>query len=228
MNFDRLAPHYDWLETLTAGGRLQQARTVWLDELAGRRRILSAGEGHGRFVEACATRFPEVEIMGVESSKRMLARALTRTRGIRAHCRWHGGDLLAWEPDGRYDAVVTCFFLDCFPPEMLEAVVTKLAACATADATWLVVDFAVPSRGLAGWRARSVHALMYAFFRCAVALPARRLTPPDPFLRAHGFVLAGRREFEWGLVRADLWRRAGAAGSAAPATRSRCSRPRGG
>jgi hypothetical protein len=48
---------------------------------------------------------------------------------------------------------------------------------------------------------------MYAFFRVVTALPARRQTPPDDLLRAHGFRLAGRREFEWGLLRADLWRR---------------------
>jgi len=212
MNFDRLAPHYDWLEAFTAGGRLQQARLAWLEELAGRRRILSAGEGHGRFAAACAARFPAAEITGVESSPRMLACAQARTRGRPGHLRWHGGDLLAWEPQGTYDAVVTCFFLDCFPPETLAAVVAKLAACATQDALWLVVDFAVPPRCPARWRAQAVHALMYGFFRRLVALPARRLTAPDGLLQAQGFRLVRRREFEWGLLRAELWRRAGVGG----------------
>ncbi|MDB6114231.1 MAG: Methyltransferase type 12 [Lacunisphaera sp.] len=207
MNFDLLAPHYDWMETLTAGGRLQQARTTWLDELDGQRRILSAGEGHGRFAEACATRFPNAAITCVESSKTMLARAQRRTRAIRGQFRWHCGDLLRWQPEEKFDAVVTCFFLDCFPPGILTEVVAKLAACAAEDALWIVVDFNIPPRGLRRWRARAVHALMYAFFRRVAALPARRLTPPDELLRAHSFVLVGRREFEWGLIRADLWRR---------------------
>ncbi len=206
MNFDRLAPHYDWLEALTAGGRLQRARTAWLGELAGCRRILSAGEGHGRFAAACAARFPAAEITCVEASPRMLDRARKKTSPT-TNIRWLCGDLLAWAPDGKYDAVVTCFFLDCFPPEKLAAVVAKLAACATADAVWLVVDFSLPPQGLARWRAQAVHSLMYAFFRRAVALPARRLTPPDPLLQAHGFRLAARREAEWGLLHADLWRR---------------------
>ena len=207
MNFDLLAPHYDWLEGLTAGGRLQQARTVWLDELDGRRRILSAGEGHGRFVEACATQFPDAEIACIEASSRMLEQAKRRLWDAGANVHWHCDDVCDWKPEGKYDAVVTCFFLDCFPPETLAEVVAKLAACATEDALWLVVDFAIPPQGLARWRARAVHALMYAFFRRVVALPARRLTPPDDLLRAHGFALAGRREIDWGLIRADLWRR---------------------
>jgi len=131
MNFDRLAPHYDWLEALTAGGLLQRVRTACLGELAGRRRILSAGEGHGRFAAACAAR----------------------------------------------------------------------------DAVWLVADFAVPAQGPARWRARAVHALMYAFFRGAVGLPARRLTPPDALLRWHGFERVREQTFNWGLLRAEVWRR---------------------
>lgn len=208
MNFDRLAPHYDWLEALTAGRRLERARTAWLDALPPRGRILSVGEGHGRFAAACAARWPQAELTCVEPSPRMLARARRRVGpASAARIRWHLAELAAWAPHGSYDAVVTCFFLDCFPPEELAAAITRLAACAAPGAVWLVVDFAVPARGWRRWRARAVHALMYAFFRVATGLPARRWTKPDPLLRAQGFALAGRREFEHGLLRADLWRR---------------------
>ena len=207
MNFNRLARHYDWLEALTAGGRLQRARTHWLDALAGRRRILSVGEGHGRFAAACLARFPEAELTCVEASPAMLAVAQARTRGMTGRVRWEGRDALAWQPDQAYDAIVTCFFLDCFTPDALAAVVGHLGACATENAVWLVSDFNVPSRGLARWRARAVHALMYAFFRIVTKLPARRLTPPDAELERQGFVLTGRHETEWGLLRADVWER---------------------
>ena len=207
MNFDRLAPHYDWMEALTAGDRLQRARTVWLEELAGCRRILTVGEGHGRFVAACAARFPEAEITVVEASPRMLARAQARTRGRPGRIAWHCADVTDWPPAGPYDAIVTCFFLDCFPPETLAQIVAKLAAGAAPDAAWLMVDFALPARGVARWRAQAVHALMYGFFRRVVALPARRLTPPAALLQAEGFQCRQARDFNWGLVRAELWRR---------------------
>jgi len=210
MNFDRLAPHYDWMEAVSGGGLLQRARTAWLDELRGCRRILSVGEGHGRFAAACAAQFPAAELTCVEASPGMLARA--RARNPAAPIRWHCADVRDWQPAGSYDALVTCFFLDCFPPDQLARVVAKLAACAAPDASWLVVDFAVPDRGFARWRARAVHALMYAFFRFAVRLPAQRLTAPDDLLRAHGFQLAGRCGLSRGLLRADLWRRTGLAG----------------
>jgi hypothetical protein len=140
----------------------------------------------------------------------MLARARRRMARLApdANVHWLHGAVPAWSPAANtYDGIATCFFLDCFPRESLRDVIAALAAGATGRATWLVVDFAVPEGGPARWRAQALHAMMYAFFRVATGLPARRLTPPDAFLRAHGFQLAGRREFSWGLLRADLWRR---------------------
>ncbi len=210
MNFDRLAPHYDWLEALTAGDRLQLARTAWLGELQDCRRILSAGEGHGRFAAACRARAPNAELTCVESSPAMRQRAQRRRGCSPGEIHWHEADVLDWTPrEEKFDAIATCFFLDCFPPATLAAVVAKLAGCAAPDARWLIADFSVPPSGPAHWRARAVHRLMYGFFGLAVGLPARHLTPPDELLRAHGFVLEHRRESEWGLLRADLGRRAG-------------------
>ena len=71
MNFDCLAPHYDWMEAVMAGGLLQRARMNWLESLVDCRRILSVGEGHGKFAAAFGRRFPEAELTCVEASQRI-------------------------------------------------------------------------------------------------------------------------------------------------------------
>jgi len=38
-------------------------------------------------------------------------------------------------------------------------------------------------------------------------LPAKQLTPPDPFLERAGFTLHRRNESEWGLLHSDWWKR---------------------
>lgn len=207
MNFDRLAPHYDWLEAITAGARLQRARTRWLDALAGCQNVLSVGEGHGRFAAAFLEQFPEARLTCVETSPGMMAVARRRTQKWKDRVQWECAEALVWQPRQRYDAVVTCFFLDCFPPEPLAAVIGHLASAMAVNATWLVTDFTLPKSGLARLRAKGAHALMYAFFRIVVGLPARRLAPPDGLLSEHGFKLRGRHDSEWGLLRADVWRR---------------------
>ena len=154
-------------------------------------------------------RFPQSQLTCVEGSGRMLARARQRTAGSLTPITWIHSDFFHWMPvpDEKYDALVTCFFLDCFSPPMLAEAVEKLACCAAPDAVWIVVDFAVPPRGPARWRAKVVHALMYTFFRLFTSLPARKQTEPDNLLRMQGFQLEARKEFEWGLIRADVWRR---------------------
>jgi ubiquinone/menaquinone biosynthesis C-methylase UbiE len=209
--FDLLAPHYTWMEKFLAGPRLQRCRTAWIDELAGTRRLLVAGVGHGPALAAVLRRHPGLHVTCVDSSVRMLAVARLRARraGLDlARIEFVHARLPEWNPPtAQFDAIATHFFLDCFPPHELAAVIATLARAATPGARWVVSDFAVPSRGPARWRARAVHALMYLFFRVTTRLPARRLTPPDALLAAHGFRLRRRITHEWGLLHADLWNR---------------------
>lgn len=212
MSFDRLAPHYTWLEKALAGPRLQRCRIRWLDELAGCRRLLIAGVGHGHCLAAYARRFPALAITSVDASAAMLAAARERARGAVpnfSRLEFIHATLPAWSPPvARYDAIATHFFLDCFPPEELAQVVGSLSRAARPQASWLLSDFTVPGkRGWAQRRARAIHAAMYAFFRPVTGIAARRVTPPDDLLRTRGFSLARRQHSEWGLLHADLWTR---------------------
>lgn len=205
--FDRIARFYDPLETVLAGGILERARRAHLGALEGRRSILSAGEGHGRFAALCSAAHPTARITCVDASGSMLERARHRV-GDRANVAWVHAVLPDWRPAAAaHDAIVTCFFLDCFGPESLPAVVDSLAQGATRDAVWIDVDFSVPPRGFARWRARACLALMYAVFRRTCGIAARRIAPAGPELARHGFAPAATKHFNLGLVSSTLWRR---------------------
>lgn len=212
MSFDLVAPHYGWMERVLAGRLLQRARTAWIDRLADRENLLIAGVGHGRFLHELLPRHRRLRVTCVDASAGMLREAESRARRAQldlARVQFVHARLPEWRAEaGAFDALATHFFLDCFAPPELAAVVATLAATAAPDAVWLLTDFAVPPRGWKRQRARAVHALMYAFFRIATRLPARRLTPPDTLLTAQGFALGGRRTFSRGLLQADWWRRA--------------------
>lgn len=210
-SFDLLAPVYPALERLLAGRRLQRCRTAWIDELADARRLLIAGVGHGPALAPVLRRHPQLRVTCVDASARMLAVARRRARDAGAdpgRVEFIHAALPGWQPPpGAYDAIATHFFLDCFTPAQLEAVVATLGRAAAPGVRWIVSDFTLPARGPARWRALLVHRLMYAFFRFATRLPASRVTPPDDLLVAHGFQLLRRQVFDWGLLHADLWRR---------------------
>ncbi len=211
MSFNVLAPHYRWMEAVLAGGKLQQCRTHFLNSIGEPKHILTVGEGPGRFLVACAKRFPNIRITVMDSSDRMLAVArkqLTEEAPDFAQVRFVQADLLSHElvPE-KFDVIATHFFLDCFTAGDLENVVKKLSCAAMTDACWLLSDFQIPDRGVRRVRALIIHAMMYLFFRNVTGLRARFLTPPDELLAKQGFALKGRWTTDLDLIRSDLWQR---------------------
>ncbi len=209
MSFDRLAPHYRWMEALLAGDKLQRCRTTHLAGLPAVGEILLLGEGHGRFLVPCRRRFPEARITCVDSSAGMIARARSAVRraGLdEGGIRFLRAEVPAWNFAAEsFDLVATHFFLDCFPPGPLERVVRRTAELLRPDGHWLLADFQPGGTGLARARNRLVLVAMYRFFRVATRLPARSLTRPDGWLRDVGLRLHRRQESEWGLLHSDWW-----------------------
>jgi ubiquinone/menaquinone biosynthesis C-methylase UbiE len=211
MSFDLLAPHYRWLEFILAGEKLQRCRTVFLDKIPTARNILLLGEGHGRGLVECRRRFANARITCVDESAAMLVQArrrLQRDAGETSRVEFIHADVLNWSSAAdAYDLIVTNFFLDCFRADQLEQIISRLAAAAIPQASWLLADFQTPAAGLRQIRSRLILWTMYAFFRAVTRLPARQLTAPDSFLERAGFNLRRRIETEWGLLHSDWWQR---------------------
>lgn len=206
MSFDRLAPFYRTMEFLSAGGKLQQCRTAFLEEIPPPRQILLAGEGHGRFLPLCAGRFPLAQITVIDSSGAMLE--IARRKVVSKNIEFIHADLVHWTgPPAAFDLIVTHFFLDCFPSDELATVISRLATSATPDANWLIADFQVPQGRAASLRSRAILSLLYTFFRFVTGLRASTLAPPDEFLEKAGFTRHRRITRDWGLLKSEWWRR---------------------
>lgn len=211
MSFDLLAPHYRWMERVLAGDKLQQCRTAFLRRIPSATNILILGEGNGRFLLECRRQFPDAKITVVDSSARMLELARRRLTTFKVGCDqidFVCADALTWTPSAQaFDLIVTHFFLDCFRPEQLQALITKLAHSATPNAYWLLADFQAAAHGWRRLRSRAILWLMYRFFTIVTRLPAGSLTPPDAFLEQQGFKLRERMMHDWELLHSDCWQR---------------------
>lgn len=211
MSFDRLAPHYRWMEYVLAGEKLQRCRLAWLDKVLDCRDVLVVGEGPGRFLEVCAHQLPQARIVCVDASRAMLARARAaweKASREPERAEFIHASLPEWRsPVAAFDLVVTQFFLDCFSEPLLSQIIANLAAAAKPAARWLLADFQIPDSGFGRLRSRVVLALAYQFFRAATRLPARSLSAPDAALCARGFRRQARGTFDWGLLRSELWMR---------------------
>lgn len=211
--FDWLAPHYEWVERLTYGGRLHRCRTALLGELTDARRVLILGEGDGRFLADFLKANSAATVDVIDASAGMVALArqrLDRGAGAPDRVTWHVADARGVElPPARYDLVVTNFFLDCFPESELAPLVGRLARCLTPGGRWLVGDFALPPGGVSRLCARLTLAGMYAFFALGTGIPAVRLADPTPLLLAEGLCIEHEARLLGGFLVARLWRAAG-------------------
>jgi ubiquinone/menaquinone biosynthesis C-methylase UbiE len=209
-NFDGLAGIYRGLEFLAFGRDLERARTCYADRLADCRAILVLGEGDGRYLARLVQAAPQARIRCVDASAAMLARAAARLAdpAIKERVQFECADAFAISlPGAHYDAVVTLFFLDCFPPAQVEALVARLRASLKPEALWAWADFAVPPRGWARCRARVSLAVLYAFFRWQTGVEARALPPAEAILQQAGFQRTDAKEFQGGLVRSVIFSR---------------------
>ena len=206
MNFDRVAPHYRWLETLAFGNQLQEARTAFVREIPSPRRVLILGEGNGRFVAEFVRAHPAAAVDCIEASERMIALAQQRVNGAQVHFV-HANVRDTVLEAGTYDLIVTHFFLDCFAGAELCEVVEKLAAAATDNASWLLADFRLPSPGWRRFYASLWIRAMYLFFRLTSGLQTRRLDDPSPLLRESGFECVRQQQSRFGMIKSELWRR---------------------
>jgi len=211
--FDRLAPFYDAMEDVLAGGLMMRVRTAFFEHWQEEGDVLLVGEGHGRFLRYLRHARPRLNITCLDSSAEMLA--ITRRKLERAGLTEEKTTLICedfrtWQPQ-KYDAISTQFFLDCFHGGELRGVVEKLARSARPGARWFLADFQIPPRGFARFRARVIVSLMYGFFRPASGISATRLESPCPLLQEQGFVCQFRQEWSQGLLYASWLARDGAA-----------------
>ncbi len=212
MSFDLLAPHYRWMEFVLAGEKLQRCRTAYLNRVANHRDILLLGEGNGRFLHELIAVNPSARITCIDASVKMLRCAqarLAREHPAKNHIEFIHLNILDWKPpQQQFDVIVSHFFLDCFTPNQLELIISRIAASAQPGAFWLIADFNVPTRGWEKWRARFILWSMYRYFRWVTKIPATHLVSPYPALQRNGLQLRESRLTEWKLLHSDLWQSA--------------------
>ncbi len=203
MTFDRIAPWYRALEYVTFGRALERRRFEYLNELATARRILILGDGDGRFTARLVMRNRDVRIESVDLSVRMLDIARQRI-GPDPRINMLHADARTLEPCGRYDAIVTHFFLDCLSNDETLTLIARMSKALRPGGQWIVSEFQIPDRGPMRFIARAIVSALYLAFRILTGLRVQRLPDHATALGANGF----RRRYRTalgGLLISELW-----------------------
>ncbi len=203
-NFDPVARWYCWLEYAAFGRALERCRFALLPALEDAQRVLILGEGDGRFLKKLLSINATARIDVIEASAGMMKLARGRLSNEEARrVKFHLADARNWDfPEAEYDAIVTCFFLDCFTPKTLADLMPRITASAKPGACWLLSEFEAPSTA----RSRVWLALMHAFFRVATNLEASQLSPFAELIAESGWENTCRVTFAGGLMSSGIWR----------------------
>jgi SAM-dependent methyltransferase len=205
-NFNRIARPYRWLEYFSFGPVLEHCRFYRIPQLMSAKRALVLGDGDGRFLARLLAANPNLYADVVDQSPAMLRLLEARASAAEARNRIqiHQTDARAFTPSGRYDLVVTHFFLDCFTTVEVRTLAATIRPHLDPNARWLVSEFAIPN-GIAALPARSVVASLYAAFRILTGLRTRSLPDYASILAISGLRLEDRKRFLAGLLVSELW-----------------------
>lgn len=151
--FDRIAPHYDAMNTLMTGGMDRLWRRNALDA-AGLRpgmRVLDVATGTGGLALGAAERVgPDGEVVGLDPSGEMLLRARRAgARRVGTRLTWVQADALSLPfADGTFDAVTIGFGLRNLPD--VAAGLREMARVTADGGRVVVLEIAQPSGGVGG------------------------------------------------------------------------------
>jgi hypothetical protein len=212
-NFDRLAHPYRWMEYASFGPCLARCRQAQLAHLAGARRALVLGDGDGRFLRHLLLSNPLLTADVVDSSGGMLRVLDRRIRGMgesfHRRIRLHHADALCWCVSGRYDLVVSHFFLDCFFTPQVDQLFDRLLPHLDRGARWVISEFFVPSCPPASYLSASLSpwivGFLYRSFGLLTGLRVRQLPDYALSLRRRGLTLDRETHFLGGLLQSQLW-----------------------
>lgn len=183
--YDRIAPLYDLLDAAYEHAWKRRLRAELFAQTRGR--VLDVGVGTG-----CNIPYYPVgsEVVGIDSSRRMLARAGQRAQSCNRRVQLFEMNLLDLAfPDHSFDAVAATFVLICLPQELQLPALRELRRVCEPNGSILILDYKLSTR-------RAMRAYMRAlspWLRWAYA--ARYDAGTEDYVEDAGLVAITRRSY---------------------------------
>ena len=207
-SFDKLAPWYHFLETISFGNQLQQCRISQIAELKEVKNVLILGDGNGRFLESLLKSNCNAEIESLDISSNMIGLANARITPLPNNSQvvFIHTDVFDWNfPKCKYDLVVTNFFLDCFTYSELTNLLEKISLSLKPQGKLIYGDFNVPNSLLIKTLTSLLLYGMYLFFRIFTQISANSLHNPTSLLVEKKFILKNEKYYLLSFLKSQLW-----------------------
>lgn len=140
VRYERIAPFYDLLDLPFEYSRYRKIRSLLFEGLAGR--LLDAGVGTGRNIQFYP---PGAEVVGVDLSPAMLARAERRRRSLGAEVELRQMDVTHLEfRDQYFDAAVATFLFCVLPDDLQVRALREIGRVVKSGGTIRLLEYVRP------------------------------------------------------------------------------------
>ncbi len=192
-NYNNSVWFYDFLTGLVFGKTLFRAQVYLLNNIKPGNKILIAGGGTGKILEAITSiHHAGLKITYVDVSEKMIAASNKRDTGKNKVTFINAAIESSKLPDN-FDVVITPFLLDNFTEENLQKIFSRIDQLLLPGGLWLNTDFQ-----LTGKRWQKIMAgSMLIFFRIICAIEAKKLPDIQNCFNNNGYRIVEQKTY-WG------------------------------
>ena len=192
-NYNNSAWFYDFLTGLVFGRTLFRAQVYLLNNIRPGNKILIAGGGTGKILEAITSIYKTgLKITYVDVSEKMIVASKKRNIGEN-EVTFINAAIENIQLPYNFDVVITPFLLDNFREETLQKIFSRIDQSLLPGGMWLNTDFQ-----LTGKRWQKIMAgSMLIFFRIICAIEAKKLPDIQNCFSNNGYRIVEQKTF-WG------------------------------
>ena len=201
-DFSKIAPYYDFLQKLVFRQQLQQAQSHFLDDIQDNSIVLVVGGGTGKILHSILSNSTPQSIIYVEKSAKMIELARSKFPEFKG-IEYINEDVLEWNSNGRFDAIVLPFVMDVFSDDDAKLVLKKLGGLLKENGQLIYTDFV--NSGKDNRRASILISTMYWFFKLTANLKTQKLPNVDPTFNSLGFKIKAAQKFCSGMVESRVY-----------------------
>ena len=200
-NFDSVAGFYDKLATLVFGTAMRRAQTTYLYDIPQGSNVLILGGGTGWLLSELSAVNPTCKVWYTDASSQMISLSKRKMRNSTHEIVFIHGTEESIPVEIMFDAVITHFYLDLFPPDSCNVTIRKIRSNIRTGGLWLVSDFINTT-----WWHGVMLRMMYGFFRLMCGIEGSSLSPWKNLLEENGFKEHKSREFFGGFIKSAVFR----------------------
>ncbi|MDQ3535472.1 MAG: class I SAM-dependent methyltransferase [Bacteroidota bacterium] len=206
-DFDSIASFYDILVRIVFQKSLFNSQLTYLKNIPSQAKVLIIGGGSGWIINEILKVKPDVEIIYIELSKKMLNISKSKIpESYHKKIIFIHGDETDIDNIQEYDVLITNFFLDVFSEIRLLKIVKLLQEKLQKKGLWILTDFVNPPKfSIKHIFQILLIKIMYIFFRLICRLEGDKLLDHKKIIQKAGLQLTDTKKFFYNMIEANLF-----------------------